>query len=609
MSDLRLYLFGLPRLEYQGIPVKIERRKALALVAFLALAEQRQSRDLIATLLWPDLDRDHGRSALRSTLRALTTPIPAEWIDSERTSLMLMRDALWVDVHAFTALLSGGDTHGHSPLVVCDKCVALYDEALALYQADFMAGFSLDDSVDYDDWQQAQRDWLRREFADIHRRLSVYYAEAQQYDQAIRYAKQWLVVDTLHEPAHRQLIRLYAANGQRSEALRQYHQAAEVLDTELATPPEDETTQLYESILNGQFSFSQSSISVNTQASSVLPPYPSLVIGRDPALNEIKRRLGIGGGETRGVTIIQGWPGVGKSTTVALLAHDQEIARQFPDGILWASLGENPSILSEISTWADALRINEPGRARKVEEISAQLTAALRDKRVLLIVDDVWDAEHAQPFRVGGQNCALVITSRLNDVASALAPTAFDLYHLPVLTDADALELLSKLTPEAVLEYPDEAQELVRDLEGLPLAVHVAGRLLHTESRLGWGIRELLAELRTGAGLLQARVPSGMIGAGRDTSPTVAALLKRSTDLLDREMRRRFAFLGLFVPKPATFDLEAMAVAWDVSDPRPVARVLVNRGLLEPVSGGRFQMHALLVLHARSLLEQEGLTL
>ncbi|MFN8561630.1 MAG: BTAD domain-containing putative transcriptional regulator [Anaerolineae bacterium] len=390
MSDLRLYLFGLPRLEYQGIPVKIERRKALALVAFLALAEQRQSRDLIATLLWPDLDRDHGRSALRSTLRALTTPIPAEWIDSERTSLMLMRDALWVDVHAFTALLSGGDTHGHSPLVVCDKCVALYDEALALYQADFMAGFSLDDSVDYDDWQQAQRDWLRREFADIHRRLSVYYAEAQQYDQAIRYAKQWLVVDTLHEPAHRQLIRLYAANGQRSEALRQYHQAAEVLDTELATPPEDETTQLYESILNGQFSFSQSSISVNTQASSVLPPYPSLVIGRDPALNEIKRRLGIGGGETRGVTIIQGWPGVGKSTTVALLAHDQEIARQFPDGILWASLGENPSILSEISTWADALRINEPGRARKVEEISAQLTAALRDKRVLLIVDDVW---------------------------------------------------------------------------------------------------------------------------------------------------------------------------------------------------------------------------
>ena len=97
-----------------------------------------------------------------------------------------------------------------------------------------------------------------------------------------------------------------------------------------------------------------------------------------------------------------------------------------------------------------------------------------------------------------------------------------------------------------------------------------------------------------------------MLGAGRDTSPTVAALLKRSTDLLDADTRRRFAYLGLFVPKPATFDLEAMAVAWDVTDPKPIARVLVNRGLLEPVSGGRFQMHALLVLHARSLLREEA---
>ena len=130
--------------------------------------------------------------------------------------------------------------------------------------------------------------------------------------------------------------------------------------------------------------------------------------------------------------------------------------------------------------------------------------------------------------------------------------------------------------------------------------------MLHSEARLGWGVRDLLSELRTGVGLLQAQIPSDMLGALRDTSLTVAALLKRSTDLLDPETRRRFAFLGLFVPKPATFDLEAMAVAWDVTDPKPIARALVNRGLLEPISGGRFQLHAVLVLHARSLLEEEG---
>ena len=578
----------------------------MALAAYLALAGQRQSRDVLADLLWPTLDREHGRSALRSTLRALTTPIPFEWIDADRTTLMLRRDVVLVDVHAFTSLLSGNESHGHSLDIVCDQCVSLYNQAIKLYQSDFMVGFSLSDSVDYDDWQMAQREWLRREFADVQRRLSVYYAELQQYPQAIRYAQQWLANDLLHEAAHRQLMRLYAANGQRTEALRQYQLAVDVLDAELATPPEDETTHLYETILNSQQLVIQSMAAGVSSVSSVLPPLPSLVIGRDEALQHIKRRLGIGGHEMRPISVIQGWPGVGKSTTVALLAHDQEVATQFPDGVLWVSLGEDPSILSAISTWADALKLSELGRVRKIEEISTQLTAVMRDKRFLLIVDDVWQVEHALPFRIGGQKCALVITSRLNDVAAALAPTASDLYRLQLLTDQAGLDLLSKLTPDTTQVYPNESRELVHDLEGLPLAIHVAGRLLHSEARLGWGVRDLLSELRTGVGLLQAQIPSDMLGALRDTSLTVAALLKRSTDLLDPETRRRFAFLGLFVPKPATFDLEAMAVAWDVTDPKPIARALVNRGLLEPISGGRFQLHAVLVLHARSLLEEEG---
>jgi hypothetical protein len=204
---------------------------------------------------------------------------------------------------------------------------------------------------------------------------------------------------------------------------------------------------------------------------------------------------------------------------------------------------------------------------------------------------------------VGGRNCAMLITSRLNEVAQALAPTPRDVYRLAVLSEEKALELLRTLTPETVANHPDESRELVRDLEGLPLAIQVAGRLLYNEDRLGWGISDLLAELRQGASLLAAQIPGDITGVGRDTTPTIAALLRRSTDSLDNVSRERFAFLGLFASKPATFDLEAMAAAWDIADPRPTVRLLVNRGLLEPVSGGRFQMHALLVMHARSLLE------
>ena len=198
----------------------------------------------------------------------------------------------------------------------------------------------------------------------------------------------------------------------------------------------------------------------------------------------------------------------------------------------------------------------------------------------------------------------MLLTTRLNGVAQELAPTAGDLYRLPLLDDEAALDLLRKLSPETVEQYPQETFQLIHDLEGLPLALQVAGRLLHSEAHLGWDVRNLLDELRSGATLLKAQAPSDMVTTAVDAPPTIAALLKRSTDSLDGVTRKRFASLGLFVPKPATFGLEAMAVAWDVEDARPTTRTLVGRGLLEPISGGRFQMHGLLILHARHLLEE-----
>jgi hypothetical protein len=45
-----------------------------------------------------------------------------------------------------------------------------------------------------------------------------------------------------------------------------------------------------------------------------------------------------------------------------------------------------------------------------------------------------------------------------------------------------------------------------------------------------------------------------------------------------------------------------MQAVWEVDDPKPIIRELASRGLVEPI-GGRFQMHALLVAHARSLLD------
>ncbi len=601
MASINLYLFGLPRIVYQERAIEVKRRKAVALMAYLALAELPQGRDLLATLLWPDLDQEHARGALRITLVALSSILPERWLTVDRQTIAIKREVVWVDTREFLALLAQSRSHLHPPDTLCPDCLNLLEYAIALYHDDFLTGFSLTDSAEFDDWQLFQRDWLRQECMGALRKVATYYGGEGQFQKALAVGRRWLAFDPLHEPAHRLVMQLYAANGQRTEALRQYQECVTLLDSELATPPEERTTALYESIKANTL-IALPKIATFAHATGILPPRPPLLIGRERVLDDLKVRARIGG-ERRAVTVVQGWPGVGKSTIVAALAHDPVIAEAFPDGILWASLGEAPNLLVELKVWAEALHLISPGQESSLEAVTVQLTAVLRDKRMLLIIDDLWQVEHAAPFKVGGSGCVMLMTSRLNDVAQALAPTALDLYHLPVLSDEPALELLGILSPETVADYPEESRALVRDLEGLPLAIQVAARLLHNEARLGWGVGELLAELREGSRLLAAQAPSDMLGAGRETTPTIAVLLKRSTDSLDAETQARFALLGLFAPKPATFDLQAMAIAWELDDARPTVRVLVNRGLLEPVSGGQFQLHALLALHARSLLE------
>lgn len=338
---------------------------------------------------------------------------------------------------------------------------------------------------------------------------------------------------------------------------------------------------------------------------------PSLIVGRDEALKELKTRLGVAGGKQEAgsiqiLTAVRGWPGVGKTTIAAALAHDPDIRKAFPDGVLWTSLGQKPDVLSELATWGRAIGTDDLLRCRDLPEATIRLAGLLRNKRMLLIVDDAWEAEHVTPFKAGGADCAMLVTTRINGVAQAIAPTPSHVYRLAVLTDEKALELLKLLAPAVAAQFPKQSLELVRELEGLPLAIQVAGRLLHVESSYGFGVSDLLEELRAGKRLLEAKAPPDRAEVADQTVPSIAVLLQKSTDRLDPETRERFAYLAAFAPKPATFDLRAMKAVWQVEEPKPTVRILVDRGLLEPVvESGRFQMHALLVLHARSLCSQE----
>lgn len=344
---------------------------------------------------------------------------------------------------------------------------------------------------------------------------------------------------------------------------------------------------------------------VISRAGSV-PPMPSLVIGREKDVRALKRKLGIGtkksGNLIQPLIAVRGWPGVGKTTLASVLAHDLEVAHKYSDGILWTSLGPNPNLLSSLAVWGRSLGSEHILNAKTIDEVSSQLAGLLRDRRMLLIVDDVWKPEHVMPFRIGGKDCAMLFTTRAFDVAQIIAATPDYIYNLPVLTENNAIKLFKELIPNIVAHYPKPCRELIRELESLPLALQVAGRLLSSEESYGFNVLDLLRDLRDGVKILAAQAPGDRTDVANDTIPSVAVLLQKSTERLDSYTYDCFAYLGAFAPKPATFDLAAMKSVWQVDDPKPIVRILVDRGLLEPIpETGRFQMHALLVAHAKSL--------
>jgi len=253
MSQLALFLLGTPRIECDGKIINLDTRKASALMAYLAVTQQRQSRDTLAALLWPEYDQVHARATLRRTLSTLNKALTGPCLEIAREYVGLNLTAgIWVDVHEFHKLLAECGSHSHPLNQTCSSCLQPLSEAIALYHGDFLAGFSLRDSPNFDDWQFFQADGLRRDLASALERLAQCYSVIGDFEPAIACARRWLSLDRLNESAHRLMMQLYAWNGQRSAALHQYRECVQVLERELGVAPLKATTQIYQAIKEHQ---------------------------------------------------------------------------------------------------------------------------------------------------------------------------------------------------------------------------------------------------------------------------------------------------------------------------------------------------------------------
>lgn len=248
METLKLRWLGHPLVEWKGRPIKLETRKAAALLAYLSLTPGECQREVLATMFWQEGNQQKALANLRRTLSSLNSNLPG-WIQADRETIALVRNAkLRVDVDAFHQSLSEVEQHNHPENKVCDECLPALEKTVELYRGDFLDGLNLNDSPLFDDWQFFQRDGLRQEFEELLKRISTGHAGQCRWDQAIVYARRWLALDRLHEPASRALMDLYARSGQRVAALRQYDELARLLNEQLGQEPEEETRRLYEQI-------------------------------------------------------------------------------------------------------------------------------------------------------------------------------------------------------------------------------------------------------------------------------------------------------------------------------------------------------------------------
>jgi LuxR family maltose regulon positive regulatory protein len=244
---LELALMGPPLVTLDEVSLKLETRKAVALLAYLAVDRRARPRECLATLLWPEYTQERAAANLRRALASLRSDLGEGWLRADRDTVELVGDVC-TDLERFNRLLEEVGGHGHDSASGCTACRPRLEEAAGLYRGEFLEGFNLDDCPGFDQWQTFEREGVRQEVSRLLELLTEAYGAQGLLTEAVDTARRWLFLDELHEPAHRALMFLYTVSGRRSAALRQYERCRELLERELGQGPDDRTKALAERI-------------------------------------------------------------------------------------------------------------------------------------------------------------------------------------------------------------------------------------------------------------------------------------------------------------------------------------------------------------------------
>jgi NB-ARC domain/TIR domain len=185
---------------------------------------------------------------------------------------------------------------------------------------------------------------------------------------------------------------------------------------------------------------------------------------------------------------LHGQGGIGKSVLAAAVAREERIRRGFPDGVYWVTLGEKADVLAVQLELLARLGARERVLRTPVQALG-YLREVLAQRRVLLIVDDVWSDAAAQAFRATGPRGQVLYTTRDPQVLTTVGAHS---RQVNVLSPAAARALAATILEVSPSELPAAAEGAFAAVGGVALAV----ALLAATVRGGRSWDELATDLQ-----------------------------------------------------------------------------------------------------------------
>ncbi|KAM4068380.1 hypothetical protein ACB094_12G006600 [Castanea mollissima] len=206
-------------------------------------------------------------------------------------------------------------------------------------------------------------------------------------------------------------------------------------------------------------------------------------------------------GVDKTVISIVGMGGSGKTTLVANTYNNDDVKKHFKC-CAWITISQayelEDLLRSMVKRFYKSMNEADPTNltSMKYTELVEMLVDYLKEKRYLLVLDDVWDTSILNQIKLSIlDNChmgRIILTTRKENVASFNFEVTKHVYHIQPLEEDEAWDLFYKKafsSSSNICYSPDLvsfAQELVRKCEGLPLAIAALGSLMYSKNESQW---------------------------------------------------------------------------------------------------------------------------